>query len=249
MGRLLVAGESWIVNTTHIKGFDHFTTTAYEEGIEWLRAALERGGHEVDHMPAHAVPAQFPATHEALARYDGVILSDIGANSIMLHPDTFVRSLPTPDRLELLADFVAAGGGLAMIGGYMSFGGFEGRAAYAGTAAERVLPVQIVAGDDRVERPAGARPEAASASHPVLDGLPATWPAFLGYNRITAKAGADVLLRCGDDDFLVAGRHGAGRTLAFASDCAPHWAPPGFLDWEHHDRFWGQAADWLCGAR
>jgi uncharacterized membrane protein len=240
MGRLLVAGESWVVNTTHIKGFDHFTTTAYEEGIEWLRTALERGGHEVEHMPAHAVPAHFPARREALARYDAVILSDIGANSIVLHPDTFVRSQPTADRLELLADFVADGGGLAMIGGYMSFGGFGGRAAYGGTAAERVLPVQIVAGDDRVERPAGVRPEAVSHTHPVLDGIPATWPAFLGYNRITAKVG--------EDDFLVAGRHDAGRTLAFASDCAPHWAPPGFLGWEHHDRFWGQAADWLCGA-
>ena len=32
-GPVLIAGESWIIRSIHIKGFDSFTTHAYEEGV------------------------------------------------------------------------------------------------------------------------------------------------------------------------------------------------------------------------
>ena len=32
MKKILLAGESWTSVTTHIKGFDIFTTSRYEEG-------------------------------------------------------------------------------------------------------------------------------------------------------------------------------------------------------------------------
>lgn len=50
---VLVAGESWITQSTHIKGVDHFTVSSYVEGIGPLRDALEGGGHTVEHLPAH----------------------------------------------------------------------------------------------------------------------------------------------------------------------------------------------------
>lgn len=246
MARVLIVGESWVVQTTHIKGVDHFTATSYEEGVEWLRDALVAGGHAVTHLPSHRVPASFPDA-DGLRAYDVVVLSDIGADSILLHPDTLARSERTPDRLAALRDFVLAGGGVAMVGGWMSFSGYEGRAGFGRTALASVLPVTLLEGDDRVELPAGVTPSVV-ADHPILDGIPGEWPWFLGYNRVAPRDGASVLLSCGDDPFLAVGAYGAGRSLAFASDCAPHWAPPAFLEWEAHDRFWGQAVGWLAAA-
>jgi uncharacterized membrane protein len=242
---VLIAGESWMTHSIHVKGVDHFTTDSYEEGVHWLRQALERAGFAVEFLPNHLVPSRFPVTPEELRRFGAVIFSDVGSNSLLLHPESFVHARPTAHRLDLLADYVAAGGAFAMVGGYMSYAGIEGKARYAGTAIERLLPVHIATADDRVELPQGRQPDVALPTHPIVHGLPATWPAFLGYNRFTAKAEGDVLVRCGDDPFLVAGAWGRGRTLAFASDCGPHWAPPGFLDWAYHDRFWAQALGWL----
>ena len=40
--RILLAGESWMSYTTHVKGFDAFYTSVYETGEKWLKAALIR---------------------------------------------------------------------------------------------------------------------------------------------------------------------------------------------------------------
>ena len=44
MKRVLLAGESWMSYTTHVKGFDSFYTSVYETGEKWLKEALEKGG-------------------------------------------------------------------------------------------------------------------------------------------------------------------------------------------------------------
>ena len=80
--------------------------------------------------------------------YDVVVLSDIGANTLLLPDRTFVRSERTPNRLELLANFVREGGGLLMVGGYLTFQGIQAKGNYKGTPVEDVLPVMLEAGDD-----------------------------------------------------------------------------------------------------
>ncbi len=40
---------------------------------------------------------------------------------------------------------------------------------------------------------------------------------------------------------------GEGRTLAFASDISPHWAPREFMDWAGYGPLFGQAVTWLAG--
>src|SRR5690349_2865315 len=102
--RVLIAGESWTVHSIHQKGFDSFTTTEYAEGVRWLREALEAGGWTIDYMPSHIAARDFPLTPEALSIYGCVMLSDIGANTLLLHPDTFVRSRQLPNRLLALRD-------------------------------------------------------------------------------------------------------------------------------------------------
>jgi uncharacterized membrane protein len=245
--RVLLAGESWVTHSIHVKGVDSFDTSTYTEGAGRLIEALETAHIEVDYLPGHLVPARFPATAADLAGYGAVILSDIGANSLLLAPATFEHSEAAPNRLASVEQYVREGGGLLMIGGYLSFAGIEGKARYHDTPVEAALPVTISSHDDRAERPEGVLPAVVQPGHPVLDGVPADWPALLGYNRLTSKSATQVLVRCDADPLLVVGSHGAGRSAAFASDCAPHWCPPPFMAWPGYNPLWGNLLTWLCG--
>ena len=240
---VLIAGESWTTHSVHQKGFDSFTTTDYAEGGFWLKQALARGGWDITYQPSHIAQRDFPATVAALQAYDCVILSDIGANTLLLHPDTFVRGQVLPNRLAALRDYVAQGGGLIMCGGYLTFQGIDGKAQYAGSPVEEALPVTLSRHDDRVECPQGVTPQVLTA-HPIGAGAGSDWPHLLGYNRVTPKPGATVIASVGEDPLIVAGTYGQGRAVAFTSDCGPHWAPPPFIDWAGYDRLWGQMADW-----
>ena len=177
-----------------------------------------------------------------------MILSDIGSNTLLLHPDTAVRGRRTPNRLATIRAWVEAGGGLAMAGGYLSFQGLDGRARFRGTDVEAVLPAEIDPWDDRVEKPEGFTPEAVAPDHPILAGIEGEWPALLGYNRFRLKPDATLLARFGDDPILAVRDAGAGRTLAWASDIGPHWCPEEFAAWDGYRRLWTQAVAWLAGA-
>jgi uncharacterized membrane protein len=245
--RVLLAGESWVTHSVHVKGVDSFDTSTYVEGAGRLIEALQAANLEVDYLPAHLVPPRFPGTPGELAKYGAVILSDIGANSLLLAPATFERSEAAPNRLAAVEQYVRDGGGLLMIGGYLSFAGIEGKARYHDTPVEAALPVTVSPHDDRVECPEGIQPVVTEPGHPVLDGVPPDWPPLLGYNRLAAKSATQVLVRCGADPLLTVCRHGAGRSAAFASDCAPHWCPPGFMSWPGYTPLWANLLTWLAG--
>jgi uncharacterized membrane protein len=245
--KVLIAGESWTVHSIHQKGFDSFTTTEYAEGVRWLRDALVSGGWEVHHMPAHVAARDFPTKAAELAAYDCVMLSDIGANTLLIHPETFSRFKSLPNRLAVIRDYVEEGGGLIMVGGYMTFQGIEAKARYHGTPVEEALPVTISPHDDRAETPQGVAPQVVTADHPTVAGLPSRWPDLLGHNRIKAKPSAVTAARVGEDPLIVAGAFGKGRSVAFASDCGPHWAPPSFVEWEDYAPLWRQMAGWTAG--
>lgn len=243
--RVLIAGESWFTVHLHVKGFDQFQNSTYEEGVGWLREALESGGYTVEYLPNHLADAQFPTTVDELSQFDVVFLSDIGANTLLLHPETFKKSVRTPNRLEAIEQYVQQGGGLCMIGGYLTFQGIEGKGKWHGTSVERALPVHISAVDDRREVPEGVTPSIVAHEHPAIKGLEG-WPHFLGYNQFRAKEHATVLLKADDDPFLVVGSYGKGRSAAFASDCAPHWGPPEFVSWNGYAPLWIQLTKWLA---
>jgi uncharacterized membrane protein len=247
MARVLIAGESWTTTSIHVKGFDSFTTVAYEEGVGALRDALLGGGHEVTFMPNHVAAVEFPYTVEELSAWDVVLLSDIGSNTLLIPPAVFSRFENRPNRLAALRDWTLGGGGLAMVGGYLSFQGIEAKANYRSTPIAGVLPVQLEAGDDRVESPEHPTPTLTTVVHPVTEGLPERWPEILGYQRMSPTAGADVLATVGGDPLVVAGAAGRGRALAYTTDVGPHWAPPAFLEWDGYRQFWNQAVRWLAG--
>jgi uncharacterized membrane protein len=245
--KVLVAGESWVKHTVHMKGFDHFHSTEYEEGGTIFIDALASAGIEIDYVRAHEISGRFPRDRDELAPYDAVILSDVGANSFLLTDETFLRSEVTSNRLDEIAAYVEAGGGLVMVGGYLSFTGIDGRARYAQTSLAEVLPVTMLDYDDRVEVPQGATPVVAAPGHPAIAGVGEGWPRLLGYNRLVPKEDATVVATVGDDPLLVVGEHGDGRTAAFASDCAPHWAPPEFVEWPDYAALWSSIVLWAGG--
>jgi uncharacterized membrane protein len=245
--RVLLAGESWVSSSTHYKGWDFFSSTVYEVGIEYLQKALSVDGFTFEHMPSHLAAKQFPLTEAELASYDVVILSDIGANTLLLHPEVYLRGKSVPNRLTLLRNWVENGGGLAMCGGYLSFAGIYASAKYYRTPIEQILPVTIHTFDDRVEAPEGVCPEVMDTAHPIVRGLAQEWPALLGYNELVLKPDAHLIARVGDHPMLAVRTVGRGRTLSWASDIGPHWCPQPFLVWEGYTRMWQQALRWLAG--
>jgi uncharacterized membrane protein len=246
--RVLLVGESWNTFAQHTKGLAGYTTSGYEEGATQLIEVLRASGMTVDYMPNHVVVEGFPYEVESLTdSYDAIILSDVPADSFLLPHDVFVKGERRPNRLAVIAEFVRRGGGLLMVGGYMSFSGFEGRARFSLTPLADVLPVTMLTHDDRMETPEGVVP-VPIAAHPVLEGVPAEWPYFLGYNRIVAKPGATTIMSVGTDPFLVVQDLDAGRVAAFASDCSPHWGSPAFMQWPSYSQFWPQLVEWTAGS-
>ena len=157
--RVLLAGESWVSAAVHHKGWDHFGSVTFHLGAEPLVAALADSPFDLHYMPAHEAATRFPLTLEGLEQYGAVILSDLGSNTLLLHPDVWLTGKPVANRLKLLREYVRAGGGLMMIGGYYSFQGINGGARYHRTAVEEVLPVDCLPYDDRIEVPEGFRAE------------------------------------------------------------------------------------------
>ncbi|WGF88335.1 glutamine amidotransferase [Marinivivus vitaminiproducens] len=250
--KILLAGESWVTSATHYKGWDQFGSVTFHLGAEPLVAALKDSDFELVYMPSHEAATAFPLTIEGLQAYDAVILSDIGANTLLLHPDVWLTGKPVPNRLKLLRDWVRGGGGFMMIGGYYSFQGINGAARFHRTPVEDVLPVTCLPQDDRIEVPEGFAPEIVGPEdHPILQGLGRNWPLLLGANEVRPDEGADVevLARLPEGDgghpLLVTGRYGAGRTLVWTSDIGPHWVPNAFAEWPGYPKLWRQSLAWL----
>ena len=159
-----------------------------------------------------------------------------------------------PNRLKLLRDWVAAGGGLMMIGGYFSFQGINGAARWHKTPVEQVLPVTCLPVDDRVEVPERLRGRAGRAR---ASGARRAWAAngrcCSASTRSSSRPRVELLAKLPDEEgghpLLVAGTHGKGRTLAWTSDIGPHWVPDAFVAWDGYARLWRQSLDWLTAAR
>ena len=249
--KVLLAGESWTSTSVHIKGWDQFPTATHHRGADAF-VSLLADTFDITYMLCHEAVERFPSSADGLDAYDCIILSDLGANSLLLPPEVWLHSRRAPNRLHLLRDYVLRGGGLIMVGGYYSFQGINGGARYAGTAVEAVLPVSIHRFDDRLELPQGvvAQPTVAAAGHAVLQGVSGEWPYLLGINEVVAKPGATTLLSLPADEgghpLLAVGDAGRGRSAAWTTDIGPHWLPNEFLHWPGFSMLWRNLIDWSC---
>jgi len=247
MIKVLVVGESWTTTSIHTKGFDSFITVDYAEGGQALLDSLEKSGFLVTYMPSNIAVNKFPSTLIEMNKFNVILFSDIGSNSILLRPETFIKGQTSINRLDLIRDWVFAGGGFGMIGGYLSFQGIEAKANYRNTSIADVLPVEMEIGDDRQETPQGAI-VTLNETHKITNGIKADFPKLLGFQRLIPKKGATVIATIDEYPLLAVTEFGKGRSLAYASDIGPHWAPSEFTSSEPFNQIWKGSVEWLANA-
>ena len=243
--KVLFVGESWFFTKVESKGFDQFSSSGYETEIGRVREYMKDFA-EITHIPAHLVPFEFPNTLEGLQQYDAVIISDVVANTFYLHHDTFYAGKATPNLPELIRQYVAEGGALGMMGGYLTFMGIEAKGQWRNTPVEQALPVTMLPCDDRREHPEGIHAVLCARDDAITHGLPQELPALFGYNALTAKAQAKVLIHYESDPILTVWEYGKGRSFAWASDCAPHWMPEEFCQSDCNRTLWSNVLRWAA---
>src|SRR5438132_10538891 len=119
---------------------------------------------------------------EIMRRSAAVIISDVEAKNFHLYPGFFDRSrreqkvITFPDRLDSLKKWIAEGGGLMMLGGWLSFSGAKEMGGWRRSRLADALPVACLAGEDLVESSAGFTAEVVAPGHPLALGLP--WHSF-----------------------------------------------------------------------
>jgi uncharacterized membrane protein len=243
--KTLLIGESRFSIKQYYKGFNQIVMAEYENSVRDFEKIMNKNNVKFEHMTCHEAHNDFPTSLKELEYVSTIILSDIGADTFLLHPLTFKGEI-LPNRLELLAEFVKKGGGLIMAGGYMSFQGINGVARYYQSPLAKVLPVNMQPYDDRCECPEGVEPIVINSDHQITTGLPKKWPPLLGYNKVSPKSDTKVttLVMVGSDPLLVLGSYGKGRTIAYTSDLAPHWCPTTFSHWDGFGTIWKRMINW-----
>lgn len=182
-----------------------------------------------------------------------LIISDVEARCFHLYPGFFNRAtresytVTYPDRLNVIRDWIRDGGGMMMLGGWLSFTGVQSKAGWGRSSMAPVLPVECLSTEDLVESSEGFTAEVLMPDHPVVKGLP--WHAFppiFGYNEVKEKPEGQVLVRVKETGhpLVVVGEFGKGRVMTYMSDPAPHWGI-NFELWEGYDAFWQQSLNWV----
>jgi len=167
---------------------------------------------------------------------------------------------------EQIADHVEQGAGLAMLGGFHSFG----PGGFRGSPLAGALPIKIGRAerqnfgerpreDMHVLKPLRLVPEQVGGKvHPILELSGAnrksldwhTLPLLDGANRFDRaqlKPSAQVIARSDDArrwPLLILGAWGSGRTAALAVDSTWRWQMEGYGEVQH--RFWRQLVLWLA---
>jgi len=179
----------------------------------------------------------FPKEHADLYRYDVVILANVDAQWLGY------------EGRKVLSDFVAAGGGLVVLGGSHTFG--QGHLTQ--TLLEPLLPVSLRDGPD-LERAATPWPLRLGEATWATEGVaPEAWqskPVVLWRHRATPHGGAAIAIRAGDEPVLVAQTSGNGRVAAFTGAVLgePAAGELPFWQWEGWRTALANTIRWVAGA-
>jgi len=247
MIKILYAGDYALITHNYVKGQNSWTSGQVFDERHFLMDVLAKDPEfEAEYLPTPYVSEKFPQTADEFSKYDVILLSDVGTDTLLLYPDIF--KIPMGEnRLKLLDAYVKNGGGFMAVGGWMSFGGQMGQGKYHGTLMEDILDIDASPFDDRVEVPEGLTYNPTAPEHPLVKDI--GWEnsplLFLGYNRFKARTQENVIAEHNGDPMMVARDYGKGRTLAFASDLAPHWGQ-GFVNWDKNLLFWKKCIRWLA---
>ena len=192
----------------------------------YLLAILKSLKADVVHLP----PSEKLTPDILQKKFDAFLLSDFSA-----------KQCPSASQSEI-SNQVKKGSGLIMIGGWGSFSGPFG--GWHKTLIEELLPVDCAPHDDRVNFPGGAL-VAVKTKHTLLNQLSfEKAPVICGLNKISPKPNSQVLLtakkiisdgkkisfQSAEYPLLVVNKSPKLKTVAFATDAAPHWCG-GLVDW------------------
>lgn len=230
-----------------------------DPSIDLVSFFILRSVHDLTmSSPSELALIPFPTDElfrQHLTSFDVVLLQDFDYAPYQMSP-----------YLPLLREYVREGGGLAMIGGALSFDG----GGYTETALAEVLPVRMRPSDLRgaavVPGDFSPEPVAKYLHHPLLELYPDALQIGAAFRALAPLSGLNELLGARDDGVvllehpsaknargerlpvLTVGKFGKGRTLAFASDSSWHWSMPTAGkggDSSVYDRFWDRAVRFL----
>jgi len=87
---VLFVGETWTVTKFHTKGFDVVPLGGFEDFSVYLKKGLAPFQDiNITHIPNHLVLSAYPQTIEQISKFDVVIISDCGRNTLTMYPDMF----------------------------------------------------------------------------------------------------------------------------------------------------------------
>ena len=171
----------------------------------------------------------FPALMEDLLKFQVIILEA---------PDAAALS---PSEQEMLRDYLKAGGGMLVLGGYYSYG--KGR--WEGTGLGDLMPVKPKSPWDFVQVTA---PITVAAQHPALAGVDfGGGPRVIWLQEVDPAPGAQVLLTAGGKPLLVASG-GPGKVLCFTGTVLGYEDKAGgtpFWLWDKYPAFLQALISWL----
>jgi uncharacterized membrane protein len=230
-----------------------------DPSIDLISFFILRSVHDLTMSdPSELALIPFPTDElfrQHLSTFDLIVLQDFDYAPYQMGP-----------YLPLIRDYVQKGGGLAMIGGSLSFDG----GGYGETALAEVLPVRM-----RPTDPAGAHVVEGAFSpvpvndmlhHPLLELYPDPAQTLSAFRALEPLLGANQLLGLREGGItllehpkartphgermpvLSVGSHGHGRVLALGTDTSWHWSMPTAgkgSDPSAYDRFWDRAIRWL----
>ncbi len=209
----------------------------------YVQGAADRAG---------ALAGGYPATREALFRYDAVILGNVEPARLR------------PRQVDDTAAFVSERGGGLLVMGARSF---EGRG-FQGTPLEALLPLALReegrAGVLDAGAAAGAPPRVAPTPdgerHPIMrlgarvEETAAGWAAMPALGRVVPlgppRPGAAVLAVAAGEaarPVVAVQRFGRGRAMVFAGEASWRWRMLAPSTDRTYERFWRQTARWLAG--
>jgi len=167
-------------------------------------------------------------------KYDAFLLSDFSRKNV---PQASEKAI---------VEQVKRGAGLMMVGGWGSFSGPFGH--WRGSLVEKILPVQCLSRDDRLNFPGGAF-IVEKEKHPMFRGIRFNHPPVIcGLNQVRPKKSNLVILTARrvfwsplpqwgrglgegkEYPLLVIDRDPQKRIAALTTDLAPHWCG-GLVDW------------------
>lgn len=172
--------------------------------------------------------------YDHVMRYNLIVLCDVDAECF------------SPRQRALIADFVAAGGGLLVVGGPFALGrGQWGQS----ELLSPLLPVTLTGEYDlqRLVEPIPLRPQ---KGHISTTGL--AWdqqPRVLWAHTTTPKEGSTIELMAGDMPGLVTWCYGKGRVAVLTATVFGEMPAPqiGFWEWSDWPRLMTNLAQWLLG--